>query len=166
VAPHRVEPRADPVATPRRGRVWIWAVVAVVLLAAAAGLIRWLVMQQYFVAEYGAGSESTVAVYQGIQGAVLGLKLNDLYETSDLRTDDLQEDARAQVQEGVRSEGLQDARDTVARLRTKLLPECPKPVPTPAAQIDPATGRPVESATPAPNEPTPLESNSPCRTVG
>lgn len=166
VAPHRIEPRADPVAPPRRGRVWIWAVVAVVLLAAAAGLIRWLVLQQYYVAEYGGGQDSTVAIYQGIQGGVLGIQLNGLYETTDLRTDDLQEDARAQVQEGVRSEGLQDARDTVARLRTKLLPECPKPVPAPAPQIDPATGQPVEGAAPAPNESTQLESNSPCRTVG
>jgi protein phosphatase len=179
VAPHRIEPRSDPVAPPRRGRVWIFAALAVIAMVVIVGLIRWLVLQQYYVGEQRGEHGGRVAIYQGIQGGVLGLQLHGLYETTDLKVDDLQEDARAQVQEGIRSDDLPDARATVNLLRGKLLPECPKPVPpvpaqTPGAQTPGAqtpgvsqSGTQVEpAATPTPITPTPLESNSPCRTVG
>jgi protein phosphatase len=163
VAPHRIEPRADPVAPPRRGRVWIGAAVAVVLLAAAAGLIFWLVKQQYYVADQA----GEVTIYQGIQGGVLGIQLNEPLEHTGLKVDDLQEAERVKVQEGIRATDLQDAHDTVDRLRTMLLPECPKPGP---AAVDPVTGQPVPAdatgGTPAPDESTQPESNSPCRKVG
>ncbi|MGI8817339.1 MAG: PP2C family protein-serine/threonine phosphatase [Pseudonocardia sp.] len=151
VAPQRVEPRAQPPTPPRRGRSWVLAVVAAALLVAVGGLIRWVVLQQYYV-----GDESgQVAIFQGIKGAVLGIQLHNVHETTEIQLNELQEDARNGVQQGVQVDGLPGAHAMVARLRTeKMLPGC-----APAALQDVSQPPPallgVSPPRPAPGVPPP-----------
>jgi protein phosphatase len=146
----------------------MWALAAVVLVVVIGGLLRWLVMQQYNVGEEG----GQVAIFQGIQGGVLGFQLHSTYETTEIKVTDLQEDARTRVQQGIQQGGLAEAQQTVDRLRTReMLPICAPPVPqTPVPSPNPQAPGAQPPGTPAGTpatltSPEPQETNTPCRTV-
>jgi PPM family protein phosphatase len=97
-----------------------------------------------------------VKIFQGVRGSVLGVPLQSIRESScpvgaqdcdPIRLQDLQEDARSSVRNGIQStNGLLGAEQIVRRLRaTKLLPICPPPEPV----QPPATGAPPGQGTPA-----------------
>jgi serine/threonine protein phosphatase PrpC len=138
-APQRiVSPPVAP-AGRRRGRLrLVLAVVAVLAVLVAGGLLgRMLVMQQYYV---GADA-GQVVIFQGVHGDVLGLPLHSVAERTEIALDDLPETERSQVRDGIPTDnGLVGARGLVERLRDRMLEPCPPPPPP----------QPVEALPPAP----------------
>jgi serine/threonine protein phosphatase PrpC len=160
----RALPRIEPVpaaAGPRkRSTLRILAAVGaiVVVLAAAGGLARLWVMQQYYVGVDG----NQVTIFQGVRGEVLGVPLHNVVEHSDVSVDQLTETDRNAVTDGIiASDGLDGAHLLVQRLHDRMLPPCPvisattaPAVPAPAPPPAPAPGQ-----TPAPN-PAPTTANT------
>ncbi|MGI5126638.1 PP2C family protein-serine/threonine phosphatase [Pseudonocardia sp. CA-107938] len=162
-APQRVVPPAT-AAAPRRSRlrVALIALAVLVVLIVGAVLARSLVMQQYYVGADG----DQVVIFKGVRGSVLGLALHEVAERPGFPLEDLPETTRSQVREGIiASDGLESARELIARLRERRMPECttpPPPTTTPVAEPG-ATGAPVQPTTAAPppavqqpEQPTPL----------
>ncbi|GEL16417.1 PP2C family protein-serine/threonine phosphatase [Pseudonocardia asaccharolytica] len=171
VAPRRIAPPEAPAKRHPGGRLRLAVGVLVVLVVLAAGgwLARAWVLQQYYVGAAG----DQVTIFQGVRGSVLGVPLQRVAETSDIALTDLPEDARSQVRDGIiASDGLVSARNTLERLRARMLapcPEVPAPSAVPVAPLDPA---PPEPGTPEPPQPesTPLQAVPPepgttCRSV-
>jgi protein phosphatase len=177
-APNRIVP---PMA-PSRSRPRLGLKLAVALLAAVAVLIgggalaRIWVLQQYYV---GLDTDHVV-IFQGVRGEALGIPLHRVAERSDIALTDLPETERSQVQDGINaSDGLDDARRLVERLRSLMLEPCPTtppaappaapvPVPDPAA-VPNAAVPPADPALP-PVDTTPLptvppEPGTTCRPV-
>lgn len=104
---------------PRRFR-WLRRIVIGVALLAVIGLaLTWVydwTQRQYYVAE----SEGKVAIYQGLDGSIAGFGLSDVYDTTDLEVDDLDETWQHRVEQGIEADNLQDARDTVSNLRSTI----------------------------------------------
>jgi hypothetical protein len=141
-APQRLVP---PAVAPARRRVrlrQVFAVVAVVAVLAAGGLLaRMWVMQQYYV---GADAEQVV-IFQGVRGDVLGVPLYSVAERTDIALDDLPETERSQVRDGIiTDDGLGGARGLVDRLRDRMLEPCPPP--QPVQQVQPV--QPVQPEQP------------------
>lgn len=161
-------PQPKPVATtppdPRagsrrhRGRALFAAGLLVLLVGGLVGGYWW-VMRQYYVS---AQADGRVAIFQGVQGEMLGLPLHRVAETScrpgaadceQITLSDLKPAVRAEVARGITVAGLQEARETVNRLRTEqLLPPCSASGQRTGASRDPAAG---PLATPAPPRGTP-----------
>lgn len=126
----QLETPPDPKAKRRkRVRLLLAFGLALVLLAAAAFATRYFVLRQYYV---GVDEYDEVVVYQGVPGSILGLNLQKKAENScppnaslcePLRLSDLQQDARAAVTNGVKREGLEDARQYLNTLRRNNLLE-------------------------------------------
>ena len=123
--PDRAQPGDDaPRRPPVRTKSRLGLKLAVALLAALAVLVgggalaRVWVMQQYFV---GFDAEQVV-IFQGVRGDVLGLPLHRVAERTDIAATDLPETERSQVSDGIyASDGLDDARRLVDRLRALML---------------------------------------------
>ncbi len=98
------------------------AVVAVVVvLAAAGGLARLWVLQNYYVGVDG----TQVTIFQGVRGAVLGLPLHEVAEHTDITVDDLTASDRGAVDDGIlATDGLDGAHGIVQRLRDRGLQPC------------------------------------------
>ena len=146
------------------------AVATVLALVAGAGLWggwRWS-RSQVFVGS----QDEQVAIFRGLPGTLLGKRLNETAETTDVRVADLPAFFRQQVQATIPVKDLDAAHSTVAQLRTRA-EACrsrrASAQPTPgasAAPTTPAAGAPglptgaaVASATPttgSPTTPTPL----------
>ncbi|WP_019856103.1 PP2C family protein-serine/threonine phosphatase [Actinopolyspora mortivallis] len=134
--PQRDEVTSPPPDPPRRRRWLRGMVVACGVLALFAGLVfagRWWVFSQFYV---GVDQSRHVAIFQGVQGSVLGVSLNRRLEGScppsaaegcePIGVKDLKEAQRSNVTDGITQlNSLEDARQTVHRLRlTALLPPC------------------------------------------
>ena len=120
------------------GSSWRWSLLAVLAVLVGGGaLTRVWVMQQYFV---GFDAEHVV-IFQGVRGDVLGLPLHRVTERSDIAVTDLPETERSQVSDGIyASDGLDDARRLVERLRALMLEPCPATPPAPRRSWCPAPG--------------------------
>lgn len=130
--PEMAEPPDD--ANPkrrRRLRLLLAFGLALVLLATAAVATRFFVLRQYYV---GVSPDSEVVIFQGVSGSVLGFDLHRQTESScppqaslcdPLQLEDLQEDARATVTNGIKRDGLVEAREYIDTLRrNNMLPPC------------------------------------------
>ncbi|WP_438388526.1 PP2C family protein-serine/threonine phosphatase [Actinopolyspora saharensis] len=121
---------------PRRRRWLRGLLVSCGVLALLAGMVfagRWWVFNQFYVS---ADDSENVAIFQGVQGSVLGISLHRRLEGScppgaaeecdSIGVKDLKEAQRTNVVDGITQlESLEDARETVHRLRlTALLPPC------------------------------------------
>jgi PPM family protein phosphatase len=154
-APSRVVPTAQ---APAKARPRLGLKLAVALLAALAVLVgggalaRIWVLQQYFV---GLDADHVV-IFQGVHGEALGIPLHRVAERSDIALSDLPETERSQVTDGINtSDGLDDARRLVDRLRALMLEPCPTvPPPTLTPPSTPAGAPPVVPA-PDPTVPDP-----------
>jgi serine/threonine protein phosphatase PrpC len=126
----QLETRPDPKAKRRkRVRLLLAFGLALVLLAAAAFATRYFVLRQYYV---GVDENNEVVVYQGVPGSILGFELQKKAEGScppeaslcePLRLEDLQQDARAAVLNGVKRDGLEESRQYINTLRRNNLLE-------------------------------------------
>jgi protein phosphatase len=154
----RALPRVEPVpvaAAPRKRPTLriIAAVAAVVLvLAAAGGLARLWVMQQYYV---GLDTDQ-VTIFQGVRGDVLGLPLHDVVQRTDLTVDDLTESDRSALDNGIVStNGLEGAQSVVTMLTDRKLKPCPVISATSVAAA-PTTAAAAPVPAPAAGQPNPV----------
>ena len=164
---------------PRPPRRFVWLRRVVVLVVVALGL--WLLgtaaynwtQDQYYVAVNG----EHVAIYQGVDADVPGLRLTSVYQGTDVDLDTLPDFRAEQVRGGISADDREDAERIVERLEgfVRVCPE-PEPTPSPSASpkgSDPATpkgdrtrkpGDRASSARPSPSptpSPTPSPSPSP-----
>ncbi len=131
---------------PKRGgwgrRLAVLLVLALIL--AAAGLLGWRWSQdQYFVA----AQDGKVAIFQGVQADIPGLRTSRLTEVSDVTIASLPDYPTEQVAAGIPADSLVGARDIVKRL-TGLARVCPRPSPS-ARPSRSATGSAGGSAKPS-----------------
>lgn len=141
---------------PRPPRRFTWArrlaflaVLAVLVAIVAVAGYRWT-QTQYYVASGG----DQVAIYQGVEADVPGLRMHHVKETSDLSLDQLPTYNARQVRDGISANSLADARNIVSRLRRlELCPEAAESSPSasPSASAGPrsSTTRPSQSPSPS-----------------
>ncbi len=179
--PELPQPSVDPKAKRRKRFRWLaGALVVLVVLAAAAIATRYFVLSQYYVGE---GADQEVVIYRGVPGSILGIDLHTYEQgscppnqvcTDKLRVDQLQEDARLAVQNGVKKDSLDDARkyiDDFLQLH-KRLNNCapaggqPSPTPTPTATPTSTPLAPVSSTAPSSaNQPAGRDCSTPSSTA-
>jgi PPM family protein phosphatase len=170
----RTPPQVDTATRPRWSRRRMAIVIAVVVLMVLAGVAigRWIIANNYYVAEYN----GKVSIVRGIQGSLLGISLHEPYlvacvsPRNDLslisfgqsggHTDcqlmtlqDLNPAGQAQVQGGLPGGTLDQAESQLRKLLADSLLACPPPratsppVPTPApAPTAPASPPPLSSS--------------------
>ncbi|HET7174099.1 MAG TPA: protein phosphatase 2C domain-containing protein [Nocardioidaceae bacterium] len=117
-------------------------VVAVLVVAGWLGY-RWT-QQQYYVAADG----SHVAIYQGIETDLPGLRMHHVYEQQSLLLSELPTFRRSQVLAGLPAQSLGDARTIVSQLRS-FAQACLHPV-VPPTTAPVTTLRPRGPAPPSP----------------
>ncbi|GGM50831.1 BofC C-terminal domain-containing protein [Dactylosporangium sucinum] len=139
-------PRRHPVRT---------AILLVVLLGLFGGGLwyGWSVTQsRYYV---GATDDGNVAIFKGVQGRIAWIELSTVYETSDLKVDDLTPAAQSTIRQGIPADNLDEAKQKLAALLDPSDPSRKQPCPStePSADGSPspdqATSAPVESLSPA-----------------
>jgi PPM family protein phosphatase len=114
------------------------AVLVSVVVVGGMWLAGMWAQQQYYIGADG----DRVAIFQGVRGEVLGVRLQHVSEQTDLALLDLPESERIQVADGIIStDGLNGAHALVDKLRDRMLPECPAarvtPTPVPSATLTP-----------------------------
>ncbi|WP_328446613.1 MULTISPECIES: PP2C family protein-serine/threonine phosphatase [unclassified Amycolatopsis] len=175
------QPSVDPKAKRRKRFRWLaGALVVLVVLAAAAIATRYFVLSQYYVGE---GADQEVVIYRGVPGSILGIDLHTYEQgscppnqvcTDKLRVNQLQEDARLAVQNGVKKDSLDDARkyiDDFLQLH-KRLNNCapvngqPSLTPTPTATPTTTPSAPAGSTAPSSaNQPAGRDCSTPSSTA-
>jgi protein phosphatase len=108
---------------PPRRFVWLKGLLAAIVVIgigwiALAAAYSWS-QQQYFVGE----QDGTVVIYRGIDSSLPGLDLSHVYETTNVTLDRLSAFEAANVREGIDSDNLADAHQTVDNLAAKMSPE-------------------------------------------
>jgi PPM family protein phosphatase len=106
---------------PRRFRWLRRIVVAVVILAIVIIGLSWLyswTQRQYYVAEHN----GQVVIYKGLDASIAGFDLSEVYEepVPTLEVSMLNQVWRERVEEGIETDDLADARNTVEDLRTTV----------------------------------------------
>jgi protein phosphatase len=172
----KVVPEPDPQPQPKpRRRTFIAAALVIVLALAGVGIGYKLIRNYYYVSAYG----DSVAIMRGLQGSVLGVRLQQPYllgcvnnrgelsqvsygqETANLGCDlmrlrDLRPSGRAQVTAGLPAGSLDDAIGQLRELaQNSLLPQCLPPTSsTTAPSAAPRNGT-TATATPGTTTPGP-----------
>ena len=166
----RTPPQVDTATRPRWSRRRMAIVIAVVVLVVLAGLAigRWIITNNYYVAEYG----GKVSIVRGIQGSLLGISLHEPYlvacvnarnelslisygqsgsnDCQLMTLQDLNPAGQAQVQGGLPGGTLDQAESQLRKLLADSLLSCPPPratsppAPEPTA---PTTNTPPTSST-------------------
>ena len=155
-----------------RRRMAIVITLVVLLVLAGVGIGRAIIQKNYYVAEYN----GMVAILRGIQGSLLGMSLHEPYLIGCLdahnelslippsqsgghlnchlmQLQDLRAPERAQVQAGLPTGTLDNAKGQLRQLSTNsLLPPCPPPRATspPAPRAPTTTGETTEPNATAP----------------
>ena len=146
--------------TDKRRRRWVRPVViagvcVVVLGGLGAGSYLWT-QQQYYVASDSAGH---VAIYQGVNYSVAGLKFSHVYSSATVSVAGLPATDQAKVQSSIAATSLDDAKAIVDSLST-MANECaafaatPTTTPTPtgsASPVNSASGSPSDTASGTPS---------------
>ncbi|HEX2773760.1 MAG TPA: PP2C family serine/threonine-protein phosphatase, partial [Micromonosporaceae bacterium] len=159
---------------PRRRPVRTAALLTLLLAILAGGLwAGWTyTQQQYYV---GATEDGQLAVFQGVQGEVAGVSLNDVHATSATKLDDLTTAAQEQVKQGIRAKSESDATQRLADLtrdnptNPNLKPPCPpSPTPDTTPTVVPTAPTPAASSlTPSsPARPSPAPTAAAPATTG
>ena len=168
----RTPPQVDTSTRPRWSRRRMAIVIAVVVLVVLAGLAvgRWVITNNYYVAEYS----GKVSIVRGIQGSLLGISLHEPYlvacvnarselslisygqstgsDCQAMTLQDLNPAGQAQVQSGLPGGTLDQAESQLRKLLADSLLTCPPPR---------ATSPPAPLATPAPESTVPTTTTSP-----
>ena len=186
----RLPPQLDAVTRSRWSRRRMTMVIAVVVLLVLAGLAigRWIIRNNYYVAEYN----GKVSIVRGIQGSLLGITLHEPYLVACLNArnelsligygqsgghldcqlmtpQDLSPAGQAQVQAGLPGGTLDQAESQLRKLLADSLLNCPPPRatsppgPSTTAPTTPSTTT-SSSATPPGNAPPAGPTHSPATT--
>jgi serine/threonine protein phosphatase PrpC len=175
----RLPPQVDAVSRSRWSRRRMTFVIAVVVLLVLAGLAigRWIIRNNYYVAEYN----GKVSIVRGIQGSLLGISLHEPYLVACLNArnelslisygqsgghldcqlmtlQDLSPAGQAQVQGGLPGGTLDQAESQLRKLLADSLLNCPPPRATsPPGPLTtaPTSGTPAPGVTASPASPTP-----------
>jgi hypothetical protein len=178
-AAKRVAPQEETASRPRwpRRRMFIFITLVVLLVLAGLAIVRTVIRNNYYVAEYN----GAVSIVRGIQGSMLGMSLHEPYLVGCLnarnelsligysqsgghldcrlmRLQDLRPAERAQVQAGLPGGTLDDAIGQLRELSANsLLPACPPPRATspPGGPTTSATTGPTTSSGTSPSSATP-----------
>jgi len=182
----RVGPQLEPSSRPRwsRHRTAIAAALALLLILGGLSVGWWVIQRNYYVAEYN----GKVSIVRGIQGSLLGVRLQRPYLVACLSArnelslisygqsgghskcqlmtlQDLRRPGQVQVQTGLPGGSLDQAESQLRKLLAdSLLPPCPPPRATsPPGSPTPATtsGTPKPSATTSPTSTAPSTSGTP-----
>jgi PPM family protein phosphatase len=126
---------ADP--EPHRRRRWVRPTIitgtcVVVLAGLATGGYYWT-QQQYYV---GADSAGHVAIYQGVDFSLAGIKLSHVYSSETVAVAGLPTSERSQVDSSITATSLGDAQNIVSTL-SSLAAECAALEATPATSSTP-----------------------------
>lgn len=100
----------------RRRNVTIAAILGIAFVLAAAIWAYAGVTGSYYLGTY----KDTVAVYRGIPGKPLGLKLHWLESTTAIKLSDLPEDTQNRLKAGIPQTSVDDAQDTISKYRHQI----------------------------------------------
>lgn len=100
----------------RRRNITIAAVLGIAFVLAAAIWAYTGVTGSYYLGTY----KNTVAVYRGIPGNPLGLKLHWLDSTTTIKLSDLPEDTQNRLKAGIPQTSVDDAQDTISKYRHQI----------------------------------------------
>jgi serine/threonine protein phosphatase PrpC len=135
----------------RRRKRWVKPAIiggtCVVLLAAAATGGYYYTQQQYYV---GADGNGHVAIYQGVDYSLAGIKLSHVYTSATVRVAGLPTSEQAKVDGSITATSLTDAKTIVSTL-SMMESECAAIAATPTITADnspSATASPSASSTP------------------
>jgi len=126
----------------------------VVLAVLAGGLwAGWAYTQsRYYV---GLTDQNVVAIYRGVPDKIVGLQLSSLYEDEGLPLAALTSCDQELVRQLIPTDSLEQARDTVAKLRShNLQPTCQEPCPTVLPTPSPSLIGPSVTFSPSPSPST------------
>ncbi|WP_203567789.1 PP2C family protein-serine/threonine phosphatase [Aestuariimicrobium ganziense] len=150
VAAHTDDEQARYQPTLRRRRRWVPVLLALVLALVTGSSLyggwAWA-KTQYYVGE----NDGHVAIYNGIEGSVLGRPLATVVETTDIEVAGLPRVYRQQVSDTIKTSTLDAARSTVQRLQT-MAGTCPNdasPSPRPSGSAVPS-GSATGTTSPSP----------------
>ena len=100
----------------RRRNVTIAAILGIAFVLAATIWAYAGVTGSYYLGTY----KDTVAVYRGIPGKPLGLKLHWLESTTAIKLSDLPEDTQNRLKAGIPQTSVDDAQDTISKYRHQI----------------------------------------------
>ena len=100
----------------RRRNITIATVLGIAFVLAAAIWAYAGITGSYYLGTY----KNTVAVYRGIPGKPLGLKLHWLESTTSIELSDLPEDTQNRLKAGIQQTGIDDAQDTISKYRHQI----------------------------------------------
>lgn len=100
----------------RRRNITIAAVLGIAFVLAAAIWAYAGITGSYYLGTY----KDTVAVYRGIPGKPLGLKLHWLDSTTTIKLSDLPEDTQNRLEAGIQQTSIDDAQDTISKYRHQI----------------------------------------------
>lgn len=100
----------------RRRNITIAAVLGIAFVLAAAIWAYTGITSSYYLGTY----KDTVAVYRGIPGKPLGLKLHWLESTTTIELSDLPEDTQNRLKAGIQQTSIDDAQDTISKYRHQI----------------------------------------------
>ena len=100
----------------RRRNITIAAVLGIAFVLAAAIWAYAGITGSYYLGTY----KDTVAVYRGIPGKPLGLKLHWLDSTTTIKLSDLPEDTQNRLKAGIPQTNVDDAQDTISKYRHQI----------------------------------------------
>ena len=100
----------------RRRNITIAAVLGIAFVLAAAIWAYTGITGSYYLGTY----KDTVAVYRGIPGKPLGLKLHWLESTTSIELSDLPEDTQNRLKAGIQQTSIDDAQDTISKYRHQI----------------------------------------------
>lgn len=100
----------------RRRNITIAAVLGIAFVLVAAIWAYTGVTGSYYLGTY----KNTVAVYRGIPGNPLGLKLHWLDSTTTIKLSDLPEDTQNRLKAGIPQTSVDDAQDTISKYRHQI----------------------------------------------
>jgi protein phosphatase len=141
----------DEAARPKRHPVRTVLLLVVLLGLLGGGLwYGWSVTQsRYYV---GATNDGNVAIFKGVPGKIAWIELSEVYESSDLKLDDLTPAAQGTVKQGIEADSLDEAKDKLAALTDPSNPSRKQACPTDGPSPDPGltmTGAATPGATPS-----------------
>lgn len=94
-------------------KIVVTLMILVVLVGAGYGALRYSLNHSWFV---GVNDEDVVTIYQGRPEEVLGISMKEVAEETGITLEDVPEFKRADLEEGIKTDSLEEARATVDSL--------------------------------------------------